>query len=166
MNALSSASAAPERGRRPVTRLVLGSMFTAALLAGLAAAPTTAAADEPRNEPVSIIFLGISQPDDPPMGPGNPPDVWFTCSRDGSVDERSTHPTPEDACASLRAVDGDFEELPALNGFCPAVWAPVRVEAQGLWYPNEGDDYGNVRYEAEFANSCVARLSTDNVFNF
>lgn len=165
MNALPSVTSAPGRGRRPLTRLALGSMFTVALLAGLAAAPTTAAA-QPGNEPVTIVFLGISQPDDPPMGPGNPPDVWFTCSRDGSVDPQSTHPTAEEACASLRAVDGDFEQLPAREGFCPAIWAPVRVEAQGLWYPNEGDDYGNLRYEAEFANDCVAALSTDNVFNF
>lgn len=89
----------------------------------------------------------------------NPPqirEVKLTCSPDGG-----THPSPKEACDSLRAVNGYFERLPSIPGvYCPAVVDPVDVTATGTW--------GNrrVSYRETFGNSCEAFVGTDGVFSF
>ncbi|GAB3214063.1 SSI family serine proteinase inhibitor [Marinactinospora thermotolerans] len=71
-----------------------------------------------------------------------------------------THPSPEEACASLEAVDGVFEALPAAGLVCTMQYDPVVVRAFGHW-----EDV-KVHYEEEFPNPCVAADQTDGVFWF
>lgn len=82
--------------------------------------------------------------------------LTLTCDKDGG-----THPTPTDACDSLRAVEGNFRLLPRVDGVaCPEVYAPVRVEATGYWRTFQ------VEHSEVFGNTCEAAVGTDNVFNF
>ncbi|GGO87676.1 subtilase-type protease inhibitor [Wenjunlia tyrosinilytica] len=71
------------------------------------------------------------------------------------------HPAAEQACAELRAANGDFNALGAGNSprICPKIWDPVVVTAQGVWQGKRVD------YEETFGNSCMAG-DRGHVFEF
>ncbi len=56
--------------------------------------------------------------------------VTPTCARPPS----GTHPAAYDACAELRAVNGDFDALTLRDGaLCTRQFDPVVVTVQGVW---------------------------------
>ncbi|GAA3728628.1 SSI family serine proteinase inhibitor [Salinactinospora qingdaonensis] len=119
--------------------------LTAAALtaAGLGLATPAHAASSPIGE----LTLSLGGPDNR---------ISLTCLPTGG-----THPTADEACASLTAVWGRFKSLPAEQGvFCPMHYAPVTAEAHGTWAGNPVD------YEETFSNACVAGVQTDGVFDF
>ena len=71
-----------------------------------------------------------------------------------------THPHLADAYSAITAVDGKFENLPIIPGICPEIFAPVTVEATGVW------DEQPVAYSRTFTNHCRANRGTNNVFDF
>ncbi|MDQ0791741.1 subtilase-type protease inhibitor [Streptomyces sp. B1I3] len=75
-----------------------------------------------------------------------------------------THPSPADACAELRAVNGEFAQLttPLPQGSCTRQWDPVVLNATGVWQGR------NVSWSATFGNACEmqASLSAGPVFAF
>ncbi|MFF9622959.1 SSI family serine proteinase inhibitor [Streptomyces griseosporeus] len=68
------------------------------------------------------------------------------------------HARAAQACAELAAADGDIAALPLKDVYCPMVYAPVTVRAQGEW------DGRPVRYTETFANGCVMAARTGAVF--
>ncbi|MET8131668.1 MULTISPECIES: protease inhibitor [unclassified Streptomyces] len=72
-----------------------------------------------------------------------------------------THPAAVDACAELRAVKGDFDELTPRNDvFCTRQYDPVVVTVAGVWQGKR------VSYEHTFANECVKNSYGMTVFAF
>ncbi|GAA2921409.1 protease inhibitor [Streptomyces mexicanus] len=72
-----------------------------------------------------------------------------------------THPAAAEACAQLRAADGDFAALSAPDDVpCTKEYRPVVVTAEGVW---QGE---RVSYERTFANECVKNASATSVFAF
>jgi hypothetical protein len=84
--------------------------------------------------------------------------VTLNCGEDSAS---GTHPTPQAACAQLRAVHGDVTALqPEDRTLCPMVYDPVVVTAEGVWQGRR------VHYERAFANPCFARAQSRDVFAF
>jgi hypothetical protein len=99
----------------------------------------------------SSFVLTIS----PVTSTGNgPTSVRLECDPAGG-----THPTPDAACVSLAAVNGNFDRLPS-SGFCPAYYDPVVATATGTWRGVP------VYYEEQFTNRSCASVGTDYVFGF
>jgi hypothetical protein len=75
-----------------------------------------------------------------------------------------THPAAIEACAELRAVGGNFDDIDALYGrdgaMCTKQFDPVVVTADGVWQGKR------VSYERTFANECVKNSSGMTVFTF
>ncbi|MFI1168773.1 protease inhibitor [Streptomyces sp. NPDC020801] len=72
-----------------------------------------------------------------------------------------THPAAPEACAELRAANGDFDALTAQPYvMCTKIWNPVVVTAQGVWQGKR------VSFERTFANECVKNASATSVFSF
>ena len=71
-----------------------------------------------------------------------------------------THPHLAAAYSAIEAVDGKFENLPTAADVCPEIFAPVTVEASGIWAG------GPVIYSRTFPNRCQASRGTNNVFDF
>ncbi|MET8953465.1 protease inhibitor [Streptomyces sp. NPDC004393] len=83
--------------------------------------------------------------------------VTLTCAPTAS----GTHPAAADACADLRAVNGDLDALPAREGvFCTKLYDPVVVTVQGVWQGKRVD------YERTFANECVKSSYGTALFAF
>lgn len=146
---------------RRAAGVLTAAMAAVALLLGLVAAPATADphpwSAEESGDVFAYLQLSISGSS---MHPGG--SVTLTCSPSG---DGGTHPTPEDACDSLRAVDGNFDQLPAEPGIaCIDIYDPVWAEAEGLWV--QGGKASFVDYSEEFGNWCYAVVSTDLVFQF
>ena len=72
-----------------------------------------------------------------------------------------THPAAADACAELRGVKGDFDELTPRNDvFCTRQYDPVVVTVAGVWQGKR------VSYEHTFANECVKNAAGSSLFTF
>ncbi|MFD5073990.1 protease inhibitor [Streptomyces sp. NPDC058371] len=72
-----------------------------------------------------------------------------------------THPAAVDACAELRASDGDFDALEARGEvMCTKQFDPVVVTVDGVWQGKR------VSYERTFANECVKNSYGMTVFTF
>ncbi|MFE2261137.1 SSI family serine proteinase inhibitor [Streptomyces griseosporeus] len=68
------------------------------------------------------------------------------------------HARAAQACAELAAAGGDIAALPLKDVYCPMVYAPVTVRAQGEWGGRP------VTYTETFANGCVMAARTGAVF--
>jgi hypothetical protein len=83
--------------------------------------------------------------------------VTLTCAPTAS----GTHPAAPDACAELRAANGDFDALAARGGVkCTKRYDPVVVTVEGVWRGKR------VAYERTFANDCVKNTYGTAVFTF
>jgi len=72
-----------------------------------------------------------------------------------------THPTPDAACASIAAVNGQFGQLPSVpGGFCTADFAPVTVTVTGNWQSQP------VIFTKTYTNDCGASVGSNFVFRF
>ncbi|PJE94542.1 hypothetical protein CUT44_30525 [Streptomyces carminius] len=143
--------------RYAVKGLGLGAVVAAACLTGTAATATAAPAAPESPEAPSSLVLTIGEGEDPALAT-NQRTAVLNCSPNAG----GSHPAPGQACAELRAVEGDFEELaePDPNRVCPMIWDPVVVTAQGIW------DGREVSFTHTFANPCVMEGATDAVFSF
>ncbi|MTE19484.1 protease inhibitor protein [Streptomyces sp. TRM43335] len=157
--------------RYAIKGLGLSAALAAALLAGAATTATAAPAESGRGTAgvaertegaeglyaPSALVLTVGKGEDPATATVERA-VVLRCSPAPGGD----HPAPERACAELRAVDGEFASLVETDGdrFCPMVWDPVTVTADGVW------DGRRVSYSHTFANSCVMADATDRVFAF
>jgi hypothetical protein len=71
-----------------------------------------------------------------------------------------SHVHPEDACATLDTVDGDFDALEPSPTACLLIYKPVYVEVGGNWRDRV------VRFQHNYPNLCVARAESAGVFSF
>ena len=72
-----------------------------------------------------------------------------------------THPTPDDACTKLTAVNGQFGLLqPVPLVTCPTYYAPVTVTVTGYW------KFQPVNFTRTYINDCDASVSSNYVFRF
>lgn len=74
-----------------------------------------------------------------------------------------SHPAAERACAEIRSVHGQFQQLvaPGESGLmCTRIWDPVLVTADGVW---EGK---RVSWQHTFANSCTMNEAGRSTFAF
>jgi subtilisin inhibitor-like len=135
---------------------VLGFGMPAAAAQAQAAAAAQAAPAPSAAKP-SVLTLTVAHGEHAATAT-QPRSVTLTCG-DGTA--AGTHPTPQAACAQLRAVHGDVRALqPEDRTLCPMIYDPVVVTAVGVW---EGR---RVRYERVFANPCFARSQSRDVFAF
>jgi hypothetical protein len=137
---------------RPAARLALASLLTAGALVAPAAAPS-AADSQADILPQAELELSVTRDAD-----GATDTVELICQL--STPDDGTHPNPAAACDSLRAVGGDFEQLPDAGAPCTREYDPHTVTATGRW------DGSIVDYEETFANRCLAGVGTDYVFDF
>lgn len=83
--------------------------------------------------------------------------VTLTCAPTAS----GTHPAASEACAELRAADGDFDTLaPRSDVKCTKQYDPVVVTVEGVWRGQR------VVYERTFANECVKSTYGTALFTF
>ena len=82
-------------------------------------------------------------------------EVVLTCAPAGG-----SHPHPEEACATLDTVDGDFDALEPSPTACLLIYKPVYVEVGGNWRDRV------VRFQHNYPNLCVAGAESDGVFSF
>ncbi|MFF8593460.1 SSI family serine proteinase inhibitor [Streptomyces sp. NPDC015220] len=68
------------------------------------------------------------------------------------------HSHASQACAQLRSARGDIRVIPHKDVYCSMVYAPVTVQARGEWQGRAID------YTQTFANACVMRARTGEVF--
>ncbi|MFF1308625.1 SSI family serine proteinase inhibitor [Streptomyces sp. NPDC058307] len=68
------------------------------------------------------------------------------------------HGRAAEACAQLDSVGGDVDALPPADVYCPMLYAPVTVQADGEWNGRP------VEYRRTFSNGCVMRARTGAVF--
>jgi subtilisin inhibitor-like len=72
-----------------------------------------------------------------------------------------SHPDAVDACAELRAADGDLNALSVRDDvLCTKLYDPVVVTVQGVWKGKRVD------YERTFSNECVKDSYGTFVFTF
>ncbi|WP_068756299.1 SSI family serine proteinase inhibitor [Thermobifida cellulosilytica] len=135
--------------RFPALSRTAAALAVAACLVPLTSTP--AAADSPADDPHAFLTLVIQPLEGTPSSQGDV--LTLECGPDGG-----THPTPEAACDSLRAVDGDFEALPTRFALCPPVIWPVRFIAVGHW------DGRGVYYSRVMGDRCSGSAATDGVF--
>ncbi|WP_063762328.1 SSI family serine proteinase inhibitor [Streptomyces sp. NRRL F-5123] len=131
--------------RTPVALLAVGLAATAASLVPAAQA---SAADAGTSLVLSKVFSGPT--------PGEKDhSVTLQCEPTGG-----SHPTPDAACASLIAVDGQFAKLPTVWAACPATYDPVTVSVSGTWH------FKTVSFTQTYTNDCAAGVLSDYVFRF
>ena len=86
--------------------------------------------------------------------------VMLSCSPRSS----GSHPAADRACAEVRAVGGQFQQLVAATDgpgvVCTRIWDPVVVTAEGVW---EGK---RVSWQHTFANPCTQKKTGGSVFAF
>jgi hypothetical protein len=70
------------------------------------------------------------------------------------------HPHATAACAELKSSGGDFNALPGRSGQCHEEYRPVVATAQGEFAGH------TVRWRKKFANPCILRVATGQVFAF
>ncbi|MFF8288789.1 subtilase-type protease inhibitor [Streptomyces sp. NPDC016309] len=144
--------------RTLVRRAIVCGLATAGVLGPMTVtgAAAKAAAPEPRLYAPSALVLTVAQGENAttatPMRA-----VTLTCSPTAG----GTHPAPKQACAELRATEGEFDALGEDEGRpCIKIYDPVVVTAQGIW---EGR---RVNFEKTYANSCVMQAEGSSVFSF
>jgi hypothetical protein len=71
-----------------------------------------------------------------------------------------SHTTADDACATVDAVDGDFDALGSTGEMCILIYDPVTVEVGGNWRDQV------ISFESAYGNSCFAGTESDGVFKF
>ncbi|WAZ25878.1 subtilase-type protease inhibitor [Streptomyces cinnabarinus] len=72
-----------------------------------------------------------------------------------------THPAAGEACAELRAAQGDFDALASAdNMMCTREYDPVVVTVDGVWRGQR------VSYERTYSNECVKSSLGASVFAF
>ena len=71
-----------------------------------------------------------------------------------------THVDAEEACATLDAVNGDFDALEPLPIACVLIYKPVYIEVGGNWRDRV------VHFQHNYPNLCVAGAESDGVFKF
>jgi hypothetical protein len=120
---------------------------TPAAAAGSASPPSGASADA--YSPTNLTITKTSTWD-----VASNKQVTLRCEPTGG-----THPTAEDACGKLIAVDGQFDKLARL-GACPPVWRPVTVTVTGTWRLRP------VSFTRTYSTDCEAGFASDNVFRF
>jgi hypothetical protein len=130
---------------------------------GLVVAPAAADSGGPDDESVPEVFaflwLDVSEGQFDPGGT-----VTLMCSPFG---DGGSHPTPMRACDSLRAVGGDFEELPSAGEDSPGCFDiedPAWLTAEGLWVQDGALTF--VNYAELFVNACYGYGDTDLVFTY
>ncbi|MFD7813500.1 SSI family serine proteinase inhibitor [Streptomyces sp. NPDC059785] len=142
-----------------LTTAVVPAAATAALPAARAAVPFPAGP-------------GPAGADQARQGPGAPGDWLYltVATGDGSrsgethgtlllCDPPQGHARAAQACAELRAADGDIARIrPLADAVCPMVYAPVTVSARGRWAGRATE------YRHTFANPCVMEAETRTVF--
>jgi hypothetical protein len=86
---------------------------------------------------------------------GRPVAVMLTCEPDGG-----SHPRPAEACAALRAVDGNLNRLPDRGVICTMQYDPVRATATGIWHGRW------LLHQKRYGNACQLHGVLDPVFQF
>ncbi|MGH3117549.1 MAG: subtilase-type protease inhibitor [Streptomyces sp.] len=74
-----------------------------------------------------------------------------------------SHPAADRACAEVRSVDGQFQQLVAAGApgvVCTRIWDPVVVTADGVWKGQR------VSWQHTFANPCMQNKAGGSVFAF
>ncbi|MDJ0464579.1 subtilase-type protease inhibitor [Streptomyces sp. H27-C3] len=75
-----------------------------------------------------------------------------------------SHPSPVSACAELRSVGDEFNQLvePTSQRMCTRQWDPVMVTLGGVWQGK------HVTWSTTFGNACEmkGRMADGTVFNF
>ncbi|CAL9316897.1 subtilase-type protease inhibitor [Streptomyces sp. SudanB25_2051] len=146
--------------RTSIRRTAIFGAITAAAMTALApaavAAPERATTGETRLYAPNALVLTIA--DGETAATATPlRAVTLTCAPTPG----GTHPAPAEACAELRAVNGEFS---ALRGdqerACVKIYDPVVAIAEGVW---EGK---RVRYERTFGNTCDLANQAGPVFSF
>lgn len=138
----------------------LGVLLAAGLAATAATAVTVipAAAAAPAPAPAdatSLTNLTITETGTSWAGPLNK-QVTLQCEPTGG-----THPTADDACSKLLAVNGQFALLMRAPGYgCGAVWMPVTVTVTGTWRLQP------VYFTKTYGNECEAAVGSNFVFRF
>lgn len=136
-------------------RKVLGVLVVSLFALSSTTAAAAAAPERPVRALLQLRIVPVGDADGAVARTDGPSRVLLTCSPDGG-----THPSPTEACESLRAVGGQFARLPTVpDMFCPMIYDPVRVEAFGRW----GGRW--VSYSEVFGNRCEAAVGTDMVFD-
>ncbi|RNL87541.1 SSI family serine proteinase inhibitor [Halostreptopolyspora alba] len=129
-----------------------------AMLFGLAA-PATAddsgAADRPGASYTFLMYKDKNITDEAQDIVGDPKKVTLECLPAGG-----SHPAPEEACAALEKVGGQFERLPTEPEPCPMYWDPVTVVAEGYGFGHE------VEFREGYSNEVCASAMSDGVFRF
>jgi Subtilisin inhibitor-like len=157
----TSASARASGLGRPA-RLVAVAGLLAATVLGLYASPSTAQAGPEPSPQRPLADLDLSITPAGAVAKGTVTTVKLTCTPDGG-----THPTPKEACTSLRNVGGNFLRLPDVpNVRCPTIYDPVVASATGYWQSSPSGPIRFVRYSETFSNRCFAAVGTDFVFRF
>ncbi|MER6142702.1 SSI family serine proteinase inhibitor [Streptomyces sparsogenes] len=146
--------------RKTAGVIALGAALTLSSVVGTGAAGVANAEPaQPRSlYPASALVLTYGEGEDSGSTPVRRA-VTLSCKPTPT----GTHPTPDQACAELRSVDGAFRELTARtepDRACTREWRPVTVTAQGVW------DGRRVWYEHTFANPCFKNAVEGQVFDF
>ncbi|AIS01166.1 SSI family serine proteinase inhibitor [Streptomyces glaucescens] len=68
------------------------------------------------------------------------------------------HGRAAEACALLDAAHGDIRRIPARDGICPMMYAPVTAHARGMWQGRPVD------YRETFPNACSMEAVTGALF--
>lgn len=119
-----------------------------------AAAPAAASSTAPATA-TSLTNLTFTKTGTTWTGPLNK-SVTLQCEPTGG-----THPTADDACTKLIAVNGQFALLPWAQGYgCTADWMPVTVTVTGTWR------YQSVYFTKTYGNDCEAAVGSNFVFRF
>ncbi|MEU0571324.1 SSI family serine proteinase inhibitor [Nonomuraea sp. NPDC005983] len=74
----------------------------------------------------------------------------LTCGPDGG-----SHPTPRDACANLRDLNGDLDAIREPGRPCVKLWSPRHVEIRGYFHDQ------SVYFDHEYPNAhCMAMAAS------
>ncbi|NYV72864.1 SSI family serine proteinase inhibitor [Streptomyces sp. UH6] len=137
----------------------LGILLAAGLAATAGSVVPAAAADQASTPSAassasfSLTNLTITKTT---LSDGSSRQVTLRCESTGG-----THPTAEDACTKLIAVDGRFDKLPYVpNTGCPPVWRPVTVTVTGTWRLQP------VSFTKTYGGDCDASILSNYVFRF
>ncbi|WP_158607843.1 subtilase-type protease inhibitor [Nocardia panacis] len=83
--------------------------------------------------------------------------VWLVCA----PTVFGTHPKSGQACGELAEAAGNFDKLKGRGTrFCPFVYRPITVSAQGVWNGTK------VSWQHKYANSCERENTDSFVFDF
>lgn len=71
-----------------------------------------------------------------------------------------SHVDAANACATLNAVNGDFDALEPSGDVCILIYKPVYIEVGGNWRDRV------VRFQHNYSNLCLAKVESAGVFSF